>query len=102
MTNTIKDVFLRFAIPFLKLRGQCYDMAAAMAGKKSGVATQILKLEPWALYTHCYGHAVNLESLRREVIFKRIKSLKHLKKSSPGIRVVCPTRWTVKAHCVVS
>ena len=60
MTKAIKDVFLRFDLPFSKLRGQCYDMAAAMAGKKSGVATQIRKLEPRALYTHCYGHALNL------------------------------------------
>ena len=60
MTNAIKDVFLRFDLPFSKVRGQCYDMAAAMAGKKSGIATQIRKLEPRALYTHCYGHALNL------------------------------------------
>ena len=60
MTNAIKDVFLRFDLPFSKVRGQCYDMAAAMAGKKSGIATQIRKLEPRALYTQCYGHALNL------------------------------------------
>ena len=129
MTNAIKDVFLRFDLPFSKLRGHCYDMAAAMAGKKSGVATQIRKLEPRALYTHCYGHALNLacndsikhcklikdtldiateitnlikESPRRQAIFHRIKSSKHLEKSSPGIRVLCPTRWTVKADTLRS
>ena len=110
MTNAIKDVFLRLDLPFSKLRGQCYDMAAAMAGKKSGVATQIQKLEPRALYTHCYGHALSLacndsikhcklikdtldiateitnlikESPRRQAIFHRIKSSKDLEKSSP-------------------
>ena len=60
MTNAIKDDFLGFELPSSKLRGQCYDMAAAMACKKSGVATQIRKLEPRALYTHCYRHALNL------------------------------------------
>jgi hypothetical protein len=31
-----------------------------MSGAKSGVSTQILKEEPRAIYTHCYGHALNL------------------------------------------
>ena len=104
MTNAIKDVFLRFDLPFSKLRGQYCN---AMAGKKSGVATQIRKLEPRALYTHCYGHALNLackdsikhcklikdtldiateitdlikESPRRQAMFHRIKSSKDLEK----------------------
>ena len=112
-----------------KLSGQCYDMAATMAGKKTGVATQIQKLEPRAVYTHCYGHALNLacndsiktckllrdtldvtreitnlikESPRREAIFKRLKGAKELEKGSPGIRVLCPTRWTVKADTLKS
>ena len=60
ITKTIKDVFLRFDIPMSKLRGQCYDMAANMAGKKTGVATQIQNVEPKAIYSHCCGHALNL------------------------------------------
>ena len=31
-----------------------------MAGSKSGVMTQILREEPCALYTHCYGHSLSL------------------------------------------
>ena len=31
-----------------------------MKGAKSGVATQLLKDEPRAVYMHCYGHALNL------------------------------------------
>lgn len=31
-----------------------------MRGNISGVATQILHDEPRAIYTHCYGHALNL------------------------------------------
>ena len=43
-----------------KCRGQCYDAASNMAGIRNGTATQILKGEPRAVYTHCYGHALNL------------------------------------------
>ena len=31
-----------------------------MSGIRSGVATKISLLEPRALYTHCYGHVLNL------------------------------------------
>ena len=40
--------------------GQCYDGAANMAGCRSGVATHIAAEESRAIYTHCYGHALNL------------------------------------------
>ena len=43
-----------------KLRGQCYDGAATIAGTKAGVAQKLLDEEPRAIYTHCYGHALNL------------------------------------------
>ena len=124
ITTSLKDIFVRFDIPMSKFRGQCHDMAAAMAGKKTGVATQIKKLELRALYTHCYGHALNQacndtikgcnllrdtldvaleithlvkDSSRREAIFNRFKGAKDFEKGSPGIRVLCPTRWRVKA-----
>ena len=41
------------------LRETSYDGAATMAGLKSGVK-QLLDEEPRAIYTHCYGHALNL------------------------------------------
>ena len=31
-----------------------------MAGCKTGVAKTLLQMEPHTLYTHCYGHALNL------------------------------------------
>ena len=55
----IRDVLLKFNVSMKKLRGQCYDGAAPMAGKRQGVAKQILVEEPRALYTHCYGHSLN-------------------------------------------
>lgn len=31
-----------------------------MSGSRSGVATRLLSEEKRAVYTHCYGHALNL------------------------------------------
>ena len=41
------------------LRGQSYDGAATMSGTRAGVATSLLE-EPKAVFTHCYGHWLNL------------------------------------------
>jgi len=105
-----------------KVRGQCYDGAANMAGSKSGVATQIRSEEPRAVFTHCYGHALSLAcgdaikhckilrdalettheitklvklSPRRDAIFHEIQQT--VAPGSPGVRLLCPTRWTVRA-----
>ena len=43
-----------------RFRGQCYDGASYMTGCRTGVATQILTIEPRALLTHCYEHSLNL------------------------------------------
>ncbi|XP_062504525.1 uncharacterized protein LOC134181294 [Corticium candelabrum] len=78
-------------------------------------------------FTHCYGHALNLAandtlkqsklmkdvldtsreitnlikySPRREWIFMKLKE--GLPASSTGIRVLCPTRWTVRADMLSS
>ena len=56
----IKDALLRMNLSLNKARGQCYGGAANMSGAKSGVAKQLTDEEPRALYTHCYGHALNL------------------------------------------
>ena len=58
--QVIKDVMLRLGISMNSLRGQCYDEAAAMSGICNGVATQLLREEPHALFTHCYSHSLNL------------------------------------------
>ena len=57
--SAIKDILLRFNA-LSNIRRQCYDAASAMAGYKSGVATRLLQEQPKALYSHCYGHALNL------------------------------------------
>ena len=120
----IKDILLRMDLRIENCRGQCYDGASTMAGHKSGVAKGIMELEPRALYTHCYGHALNLavqdsikhvklmkdtldttheiiklikKSPKREAIFKSIATFE-----SPSIRTLCPTRWTVRAEALAS
>ena len=98
-----------------------------MSGSKSGVSTRILDLEPRALYTHCYGHALNLatqdalkgikvmkdvldtvyeitklikKSPKRDSIFKKYKD--NISTDSPGICILCPTCWTVRAEALAS
>ena len=125
----IEDMLLRIDLPMHKIRGQCFDGASNMSGKRNGVAKLITDKEPKALYTHCYGHSLNLAvmdsvkgsplmkraldctheitklikfSPRRDVLFEKIKG--ELAPQSPGVRVLCPTRWTVRADalaCVV-
>ena len=59
ITTVLKDVLLRMNLNLCNCRGQCYDGASNMSGR-SGDAAQISAEEPRALYTHCYGHALNL------------------------------------------
>ena len=60
LVKVIKYVLQCLNLSLNKMRGQCYDGAATMSGAKSGVATRLLAEEPRALYTHCYGHSLNL------------------------------------------
>ena len=114
-------------LPLSKVRGQCYDGASNMSGVRNGVATQICKEEPRAVYTHCHGHSLNLAaadaikqskvmksalattheatklikySQRRDALFQNLKS--QLTPDTPGICVLCPTRWTVRANSLAS
>ena len=127
LVAVIKDVLLRLNLTLNKVRGQCYDGAANMAGSRSGVAKQLRNEEPRAVFTHCYGHALNLAcgdaikqcsilrdaldstheitklikfSPRREAIFRGAKE--SLAPDSAGIRLLCPTRWTVRADALKS
>ena len=58
--NMILDVLTLLNLSIKKLRGQCYDGAGSMSGYRSGVAKKISDLESRAVYTHCYGHSLNL------------------------------------------
>ena len=60
IVGMIKNVLIRMNLNINKLRGQCYNGASTMKGHRSGVSTQISQIEPRAVYTHCYGHSLNL------------------------------------------
>ena len=60
LVHIIRDVLLRLDLKLENCRGQCYDGASNMKGCRKGVATQIMSEEPCAIYTHCYGHSLNL------------------------------------------
>ncbi len=93
-----------------------------MSGKNAGVVAKVLKEEPKALYTRCYGHSPSLacgdaikhskimkdsldttheitklikKSPRRVTLFEKLKS--ELAPDTPGVRVLCPTGWKVRA-----
>lgn len=127
ITSTIVDALVRFQIPLTKLRGQCYDGCSTMAGSRNGVAAKVQAMEPKAVFTHCYGHALNLavgDTIKRCVMLrdcldtcyeliklikwspKRDAMLRRLKEEScddaPSIRTLCPTRWTVRAESLKS
>ena len=60
IVSVLKDTLLRMNVSLYKCRGQCYDGCSTMSGSRNGVVTSIKAEEPCALYTHCYGHALNL------------------------------------------
>ena len=127
LVQIIKDVMLRLNLKIGLCRGQCYDGASIMSGTKNGVAKLICNDEPRAVYTHCYGHALNLavndmlkqcrtlkscletvneiiklvkNSPKRDAEFQRLKQT--FTSEGPGIWVLCPTRWTVCASSLQS
>ena len=60
LTAVIKDIMLRLNLAISKLRGQCYNGCSTMSGARSGVEKRIMEEECRAVYTHCYGHSLNI------------------------------------------
>ena len=127
MVNIIKDALLRLNLSISKVRGQCYDGASAMRSVGSGVAKQICDMEKRVIYTHCYGHTLDLAcsdtiktiklmgdsfDTAREItklikhspccddIFKKLKA--EISPGFPGICALCPTRWSVRPETLQS
>ena len=100
-----------------------------MAGGKGGVTAMIKEIEPQALFTHCYGHALHLaraDTTKQCKVVKEALETTHeiskLVKCSPkrdvqlqtlkdndddedvpgSIRRLCPTCWTVGAESMHS
>jgi len=90
IVSSILDALLRLEIPLSQIRGQCYDGCRTMAGAKSSVAVQIQEKAPKAVFTHYYGHALNLSvndtimqsMVRRDYLETSFELIKLIKFSS--------------------
>ena len=96
-----------------------------MSGSKSGVATRFKEENEKCLFTHCYGHALNLavgDAIKKgptldETFSVTYESCKLVKKSpqrntklnairekteneAKSIHKLCPTRWTVRGEAL--
>ena len=127
IVKVILDTIQRMGLKIKIDRGQCYDGAWTMTGVKNGIAAKIKLMNEAALYTHCYGHALNLavndcirntkdlndvwvipkeicnlakKSLSRESKIREMR--KKTKNHNKGIRVFCPTRWTIHGETCAS
>ncbi len=132
LVSVIKDTLCRLNLSVMKCRGQCNDETSNMSGVRNGVASQIRREEPRAIYMHCYNsHSLNFATAdaiknfklmkssvdtahkinklikyfsRRDAIFQRLK-LQLACNDRGSVRVLCPTRWTVRAdplHSIIS
>ena len=70
LTSVLKDSLIRLCPPISQCRGQADDGASNMSGHLNGVAAQIQKDLPSALYIHCLAHCTNLclQSVGRQCI----------------------------------
>ena len=123
--QAIKDILIRCSLPHSQCRGQAFDGAANMSGVRNGVQAQVKSEASQALYVHCLAHNLNLclkdvtkaSDLVRNVMGfiydliqlikfspKRLTLFEILKKevsinngdSTPSLRMLCPTRWTIR------
>ena len=128
IVSAIKDAFLRLQLSLSCCRGQCYDGASNMLGRKSGVAKQIQDVEPKAHATHCHAHSLSLSvkdtTSNCKVLsdsMNNTKEIVKLVKRSPkrdkilgeiteniekegaseaaGLIKLSVTRWTIRAAC---
>ena len=126
----IKDILAQCVLPLSQCRGQAYDGASNMSDIRNGVQALFKQEENKALYVHCLAHNLNLclqdasrkcKILRNTMDFihdlvqlikfspKRLTVFEKFRKeitvssgdSTPSLRVLCPTRWTVR-HASIS
>ena len=64
LAKLIMDKTHKLGLSVDKCRGQGYDGAGSMAGRVKGVAAQISTIYKFAVYTHCFSHALNLPVMR--------------------------------------
>jgi hypothetical protein len=75
LTFAAEDILLMNNLQLVNCRGQNYDGASSMQGKKSGVKSRVLEKESRALSVWCYAHNCNLsagESLKKCPMMKNV------------------------------
>lgn len=129
--HAIKDVLIRCSLPLSQCRGQAFDGAANMSGVKHGVQALVKSEASQALYVHCLAHNLNLclkdvtntcDLVRNVMDFiysvvqlvrfspKRLSLFDSLRRdvnlhgvdTTPSLRMLCPTRWTVRHTAIDS
>ena len=127
LTTAIKDCLVRCCLPISQCRGQAYDGASNMSGHLNGVAAQIQRDTPSALFVHCLAHCTNLclqavgrqcipirdaldlvmgvtdlirYSPKRSSLFETLQS--QVAPHSLSLKPLCPTRWTVRTSALHS
>ena len=70
-------------LPIEDCRGQGYNVAGCV----NGLAAHMLRLNPKALYTHCYSHRLNLSICDSLSIIEETKMLKHVKEVTNFINI---------------
>lgn len=127
----IKDILIRCSLPLSQCRGQAFDGASNMSGIKNGVQALVKAEASQALYVHCLAHNLNLclkdvtntcEMIRNVMDFiynliqlirfspKRLSLFDSLRKdvalnsgeTTTSLRMLCPTRWTVRHNSIDS
>jgi hypothetical protein len=58
--NVLLDAIESYGLNINDVRGQGYDNGSNMKGKKQGVQSQLLEINPSALYVPCACHSLNL------------------------------------------
>ena len=125
LATVVKDILVRCGLPLSLCRGQAYDGAANMQGKRKGLATIIKNEAPAALSVHCLAHSLNLclqDAGRQNVLLRNsmdiVREIVKLVNYSPkrkhlfsqklqqtegpkvGIKPLCATRWTVRTEAL--
>ncbi len=127
----LKDVLIRCSLSLGQYRGQAFDGVANMSGVRCGVQALVKKEESRALYVHCLAHSLNLsiqsaakncELIRTtmDFLYKLLQRIKYSPKRltlfesirtdiamsseivPPSLRILCPTRWTVRNTSIYS
>lgn len=120
--EVLQDIVTQCGLSLADCRGLSFDGAATMAGNKSGVAARFQRENPKAIFAYCHMHCLNLcvqdttadvpimrdfmSNIQELTNFvrhspKRMAKLRALNiensdSSTDTLRLLCPTRMTVK------